>query len=381
MTGRSATVIGNGAHADVVVVGGGAIGCAIALELRKRGAGVVLVERDSVAAHASGFAYGGLYATAGAGIPGPVLPVAKQCVEHHRRLAEEIKGLTGLDTGLRPTGTIEVAFDDRRLDSLKADAAWQTREGFKVELLGAADLAKVEPLLGPEVIGGAMHSSHFEVDSYQYTFGLGWAFEKLGGQIRQGTVTAVNANKGRADGVTLSDGTIIPAGTVVLATGPWAGTGEVAGAPALRVRPVKGEILRLEFPGKSFARRIVLDDHYIARKPDGLMWVGTTEEHIDRFDDRPTDSARDSIMAGVLRLSPALEAARLVRHTACLRPVAVDGLPIVGPLGTSEGVFVANGAGKKGILLSPAIARMIAGLVLNGDDTAVPVAFRSDRFS
>jgi glycine oxidase len=85
-------------------------------------------------------------------------------------------------------------------------------------------------------------------------------------------------------------------------------------------------------------------------------------------------------MAGALRLSPALESARLVRHTACLRPVTADGLPIVGRLRANERLFVANGAGKKGILLSPAIARMIAGLVLEGDETAVPAAFRSDRF-
>lgn len=367
--------------ADAIVVGGGAIGCAVALEMRKRGASVVVVERDSVAAHASGFAYGGLYATAGAGIPGPVLPVARECVEHHQALAAEIRDLTGLDTGLRPTESIDVAFDERRMSGLRADAAWQSKEGFRVELLSPEDAIKLEPLLSREVIGGAAHSSHYEVDSYQYTFGLAWAFEKLGGRVRQAAVRAVRTAGTRVDGVALADGTTIPAGVVVLATGPWAGTSEITGAPRLPVRPVKGEILRLEFPGSSFGRRVTLNGHYLARKPDGMVWAGTTEETVDHFDERPSNSAKESILEGTLKLSPALESARLVRHTACLRPVAVDGLPIVGRSADADGLFVANGAGKKGILLSPAIARMVAALVLEHDESAVPKPFRSDRFA
>lgn len=373
MTGRAGAL-------DVIVVGGGAIGCAIALEFRKRGANVVLVERDGVASHASGFAYGGLYATTGAGIPGPVLPIAKECIERHRTLAAEIKELTGLDTGLRPTESIEAAFDEKRLQALRKDAVWQRKEGFKVELLGPEEMVKLEPLLSHEVVGGAVHASHYEVDSYQYSFGLAWAFEKLGGQVRQAAVRGVRTAGARTDGVMLADGTTIPAGVVVLATGPWAGTSEIEGAPRLPVRPVKGEILRLEFPGGSFGRRVTIDSHYLARKPDGMVWAGTTEETVDRLDERPSNAAKDSILEAALKLSPALETARLVRHTACLRPVAVDGLPIVGPAADVDGLYVANGAGKKGILLSPAIARMVAAVALDHDKAAVPVPFRNDRF-
>jgi glycine oxidase len=372
---------------DFVVVGGGAVGCAVAYELRKRGASVLLIERDGVAAHASGFAYGGLFATTGAGIPGPVLPVAKDCVALHRELAAEIEELTGLDTGLRPTGTIEVAFDEGRLKSLASDARWQVKEGFQVEVLGPEDVTHLEPAVSPDVAGGAVHSSHYEVDSYQYTFGLAWAFEKLGGQVRRATVASVATSHGQAIAVALADGTLLPAGAIVLATGPWAGSSEISGAPALPVRPVKGDILRLEFPGASFSRRVTLDGHYLARKPDGMVWAGTTEEEVASFDERPSDVARSSILEGVVRLCPAIESARLARHTACLRPVSVDGLPIVGrasgagPAGDSGRLFVANGAGKKGILLSPAIARMVARLALDGDEGAVPSPFRSDRFA
>lgn len=85
-------------------------------------------------------------------------------------------------------------------------------------------------------------------------------------------------------------------------------------------------------------------------------------------------------MDGVLRLAPGLDTAHMVTQTACLRPVARDGLPIIGR-GALEGAYVANGAGKKGILLSPAMARMLVGLALDGDESAVPPPFRSARFT
>jgi len=365
---------------DAVVVGGGAVGCATAYELTRRGLRVSLVERDGIASHASGFAYGGLYATTGAGIPGPVLPVAKQCLELHRGLADDIRDQTGLDDGFRPARSIEVAFDQRRVDWLKGEARWQLQEGFKVELLDQKGMREIEPRLNPDIIGGALHSSHYEVDSYKYTFGLGWAFEKRGGRIVRSSAVAVTERDGRATGVALSNGETIPAGIVVLATGPWASTDEIPGVRPLPIHASRGEILRLEFPGDDFRSRVTLDSHYIARKPDGLVWVGTTDETVPGFDDRTTEAARASIMEGVLRLAPALEAARLVTQTACLRPVAKDGLPIIGR-GGLDGLYLANGAGKKGILLSPAIARMVAALAIDADEAAVPAPFRSGRFA
>ncbi|MBI4305942.1 MAG: FAD-dependent oxidoreductase [Chloroflexi bacterium] len=369
-----------GGSPDVIVVGGGAIGTAAAYRMVKHGAKVLLLERDGVAEHASGFAYGGLYATTGAGIPGPLLPVAKACVEHHRRLAPELKELTGIDVQFRPAASIDLAFDRKRLEDIVFDATWQLDEGFEVRILSENEVRALEPLVSERVIGGALHTSHYEVDSYKFTFGMGWAVEKSDGEVRKANVRAVRAERGRAEGVVLEDGTALHTETIVLATGPWAGTPQIKGVPPLPVRPVKGEILRLEFPGDGFRHRVTFGGHYIARKPDGLVWAGTTEDDNAGFDDEPSDAARQSILSGVLKLSPALEGARLVRQTACLRPVSVDGLPMIGPVPGVEGLFIANGAGKKGILLSPAIAEMVAALVLDRRADAVPPPFRVSRF-
>jgi glycine oxidase len=146
------------------------------------------------------------------------------------------------------------------------------------------------------------------------------------------------------------------------------------------VRPKKGEVLRLRFPGTDFAHRISMGGHYIARKPDGLVWTGSTEEDVG-YDDRPSVAARDSIIAGVVALAPSIESAEIVQHTACLRPVTSDDMPMLGPVPGSEGLFAAGGAGKKGILLSPVIGRMVAGAITGGDpEHAIPGEFDAARF-
>ena len=134
------------------------------------------------------------------------------------------------------------------------------------------------------------------------------------------------------------------------------------------------------FPGREFGQGVSRGGHYLGRTPDGLVWGGSPEEDAG-FDDRPSTSARDSIMAGILALAPALETAEIVQHTACLRPVSVDDMPIVGALPGYDGLFAANGAGKKGILLSPVMGRMVAGAITgNPGRDPVPAEFDAARF-
>ncbi len=182
----------------------------------------------------------------------------------------------------------------------------------------------------------------------------------------------------RVSGVVLGSGEELQAGTVVLASGPWAGQGEVEGMPDLPVRPVKGEIIRLRYSGTDISHRIAVDRSYVARKPDGLIWIGTTDEEAG-FDETATTAARDSIMAGALAIAPGLESAEIVEHTACLRPTSSDGLPIVGPV--AEGAIVANGMASKGILLSHAVAEFVREIVTGEEaSVAMPPEYDVARF-
>ena len=111
---------------------------------------------------------------------------------------------------------------------------------------------------------------------------------------------------------------------------------------------------------------------YAGPKADGLTWAGTTEERVG-FNETPTTEARDSIIRDLLTMAPSLTEARVVQQTACLRPISEDGLPIIGEAPGWPGVYLATGAGRKGILLSPVMGRMVADLIIRGR-TELPTA-------
>lgn len=355
---------------DVVVIGGGVIGCAAAYELACAGAKVTVVERDGIASHASGFSYGGLYPTWGAGIPGPVQEPAKQALKLHVDLYPRLKAETGIDFELRQVGSIALAADEMGLPALRKDCGWQKSQGFDAEVLSSRDLYRLEPSLAPGLAGGLLQRTHYELDSYKFTLALAQGIEKRGGRVVSAEVVALAASKGRVTGVKTRAGATLTGGAVVIASGPWAGSPpEAASArgtsalslPRLPVKAVKGEILRLRLPGSDFHHRCGMNGRNVGRKPDGLVWVGTTEVE-GGFDEKPSAEGRDFIYSGAVKYAPKLADAELVQHTACLRPVAVDGLPIVGPLGGAEGLFAAAAAGKKGVLLSLIMAKWTAAL-------------------
>ena len=147
------------------------------------------------------------------------------------------------------------------------------------------------------------------------------------------------------------------------------------------MRPLKGQILRLRAPEaeKPFECSVGWAGNYATTKGDGLLWAGTTEEEVG-FDESPTTQARDKITASLLRMVPSLAEAQLEQHTACLRPITPDGLLSLGPVPGWEGVYLATGAGRKGILLGTAMGRIAAGLVTPGTSDIPIDAFDPARF-
>ena len=120
---------------------------------------------------------------------------------------------------------------------------------------------------------------------------------------------------------------------------------------------------------------------YAASKPDGLIWAGTTEEH-SGFDDQPTPQGRDSVMGDLLRMASFLSEAQLVQHTACLRPLTPDGLPIVGRVPGWDNLYLCTGAGRKGILWSTGMGRATADLILRGQSDVPGLEhLRPERFA
>jgi glycine/D-amino acid oxidase-like deaminating enzyme len=152
---------------------------------------------------------------------------------------------------------------------------------------------------------------------------------------------------------------VLSCATAVLALGPWsAEASQWTGVP-IDVRPLKGQIIRLRAAGPPIECSVGWGHNYATTKTDGLVWAGTTEEEAG-FDEESTLAARDEIGAALLKMLPAMADAQVAQQTACLRPVASDGLLVLGGVPGIDGLYVATGGARKGILYGPAMGHAIA---------------------
>ena len=355
---------------DAIVVGGGIVGCLTAFLLAKEGLKVTLLEADSVGSHASGFAFGEMGALEGTGIPDPLLDFSVWSLQRHHNLSQEFKEASGVDNQFKFTNRLTLAFDAGSVGELKKNLAWQQKvDAFTVTWLEPEDVVKAEPMASPLSMGGVHVQNAASVEPYRHTLAAAQSAEKYGTEIAQRRVTGILAQGQKCTGVTFEGGRM-EAGLVVLAMGPWTGQASAWCGLDIPVSPLKGQILRLQNDAGPVETSLYWSGSYVVTKPDGLTWAGTTEEEVG-FDEETTLQARDSIMADVLKMAPGLTDARLVQHTACLRPLASDGLPIVGTAPGWENLYIGTGAGRKGILWSTGVSFGLADLILRGQ-TDVP---------
>ena len=366
--------------AEVVIAGGGIVGCATAFFLAKEGVKVTLIEPDSIASCASGFAAGILNPLDGHGIPGPLEAFAQESFRMTAPLVEEVRGETGVDPKLRDISCLWVALREHEAEQFAGLYGLAQRlEGFPARWLDGREVLSLEPRVSPRVLEGMYLEGTTQIAAYEYTLGLAEAAEKKGATIRHGRVKGLKRANGRVSGVVLESGEV-SCEKLVLAMGPWMSRAANWLDFPVPITPLKGQILRLEVDGPPLEHAVYRGGGgYISSKSDGLVWAGTTEEEVG-FDDHPTPQARAEIMEGTLEVMPELEGARVALQTACLRPVAEDGLPIIGAAPGWEGVYLATGAGRKGILLGAGMAKATADLVMRGRTPLSTAPFSPARF-
>ena len=365
---------------DVVIVGGGAAGCAAAYYLALAGVKSTIVERGGIASQASGFSAGGLNPLQGAEIPGRLGQLAWESYCLHLKLWDELREDTGIGYDGRIVSSIKLAFQESDLQELEETLdIFTAADGFEARWLEPDEVLALEPRATANAFRGLFTRGNAALDSYRYTQALMQASTKRGMSVRSGEVVGLDASGSRVTGVRLADASI-SCGQVLLAMGPWSRLAEPWLGAYIPVDPLKGEILRMELPGDAVQHDISGGGGSIYAKPDGLVWCGATEEW-KGFDRTLSGSAERSLLEGAVRLVPDLANGRVVLHTACLRPVTPDWLPIIGKQPGWENVFLATGAGKKGVLLSPGMGKAVADLLCQGE-TRLPVSgFGPDRFA
>lgn len=347
---------------DVVIVGGGAAGCAVAYYLGQAGMRATLIERDGIGMQASGYSAGGVNPLHG--LAASMQPLAMASFQLHLTLWDELPQATGRDCQGRIISTVKVAFDAADVPGLQEELdIFTATPGFSAHWLDRAALRTLEPRLTPGVMQGVSLHGNGVVDSHLFTVLLAEAAQRYGVTIRAGTVRGLQQSHGRVTGVQLDDG-VLACDTVVLAMGPWAQEAEAWLGFSIPVTPLKGEILRMELQGPGLEHDFASPDVLLfSRKAQ--VWCGATETSCG-FDTTPSPAARRTLLSGAIRLLPAIANATLVQHTACLRPVTPDWLPIIGQAPGWDNVYLATGGEKKGMLLSPAIGKAIADLITTG---------------
>ena len=373
--------------ADVVIVGGGLVGAATAYFLSGEGVDCVVVERDGIASHASGFSYAALGTFDEAGMDGAHFDVASLGMSLHHELAESLLDETGVNVEFRERPSLSLAFDEEEVVAAQSPDGWERRrhswevdtQGYDVQWLDTEEAQRVEPRINPAALGAVYTEGTCDVNAQRLTLALAMGAEQRRARVVRATVTGLSRERGRVRGVTL-DGGEIECDRVVVATGPWSeATSDWLGVP-IRMQPWKGQILRLRLPGPPIRASVGGGDHFASTKPDGLTWVGPTFEDAG-IDETTTDWARDEIMAAVVKNVPSLAEGEVVMHTACVRPLSADRKLVLGEVPGTEGAYVATGGGRLGLMLGPAMARLTADLIAKGS-TAVPLdEFWPGRFA
>jgi len=374
---------------DVVVVGGGIIGLAIAWRAAAAGLSVALV--DPAPGRGSSWAAAGMLAPVAEAHFGEEALAALNVagVRAWPGFAGDLESATGMDVHFRADGTLLVAGDPSDRAATDRVLEFHRTIGLAADRLGGRECRRAEPLLAPGVSGGAELPDDHQVDNRAVVTALVEACRIARVESVADEVARVEVDHGRAGAVTLSGGDRLDAGAVVVAAGSR--SGELGGLPVDArppVRPVRGVTVRLQAsPGAPRLRRTVRAllhgrTCYLVPRDDGGLVVGATMEERGSDDSIPLGGLVD-LLDDARRVVPALDEYTLVETSSGLRPGSPDNGPLVGATST-DGLVVATGHFRNGILLAPLTADEVVGLLTGemDDPGAGPFgAFRPDRFA
>ena len=352
---------------DVIIVGGGVIGAAVAYFLAKRGVPCSLLDRGRIGGGASNAASGILSSSPG---QSQYSRLAQRSLQLFHDLTPVIREESGIDIEFAQCGDLTLAMNESDAIALRGLAAQLSAIGEQTSWLDSAELRQMEPSLNPSIPGAMFDPESCRVNNQRLANALALAAQRRGANIRQGVeVTGLMIENGRVAGVAERQG-VTRAQTVVLAAGAWTGAmdswlyGDRApssGRVAM-VKPVKGVNLNVQ-PTRGGVSRIIHGSWGIlVPRNDGSMIVGATVEEAG-FDARVTAGDVRAILDIATALMPSLQDAEINWSVAGLRPGSGDELPVIGRMPDYDNVIIASGHYRNGILLSLATGEAVADLL------------------
>lgn len=382
---------------DVVVVGGGIIGAACAFELAERGASVTLLEREELAAGASG-RNNGLWVSP---VDPALLPMAKISLARYLEIADASPVPFSLDR--EPIGLVAAALDDEEMRVGEQAHEPYRAAGVGVDRLKAADVVRLEPAISSQVLGGwLVHHGH-RLAPAALTVALALMAAERGATVRHHLpVRAVLEHRDRVSGVVTDDGRI-DADEVVVAAGPWSSALLDPIGVRLPITGARGWLVRLD-PTPGLLRHLVASvgwEKATGRWEDGAVRAGSLEEvsaatstllHPTTDGSLIAGSSRQpaitpeaeepgvpaGIVRGAIRMVPALADAEIRSAWWGIRPLTSDERPVVGRIG--EGLSIACGHGSEGVILGAGTGQLVAAQLLGDDAPFDPEPFDPGRF-
>jgi glycine oxidase len=397
-----------GATKDVVILGGGVVGLALARELARRGASVALVERGRVGAESSWAAGGMLAPQCEADARDEFFRLACAARDFYPGFAASLREETGIDIELDETGTLYLATTEEDARECERRYDWQSRAGLAVERLTADEAREIEPRISPRALAALRFPRDWQVENRRLAEALKRSCELRGVRIHEHTpAISVGVERGRAVSVETERGRV-SAGAVVVACGAWssqvkigarrggegverrdtgdrqsvngAAHAQSGGVSGVRVEPVRGQMLSFETGGEPFVRHVIYGPRgYLVPRRTGRLLAGSTSERAG-FDKSVTEEGRELIMSHAAELAPAICELRLAEAWAGLRPRGEDDWPVVGESAEAENLFYATAHYRNGILLAPLTAALLAEMIVNRVAPPLLAPFTPARF-
>ncbi len=377
---------------EVVIVGAGVIGCSIAYHLAKQGVPSQIIERDSIAARASGKAWAiivyppGCYTIAERERQQPsdkrlfstpeegVTPwLELYWLGYHRLpdIAQDLQERGGIDIGYGELPGISVALSESEEKAIKENLSFTRGRGYEGYWIEEDDLKAIFPDINPLARGGKV-SPTLQVEPYKYTLGLAQAAEKMGANFRQGEVVGFRHEGAKLTAVTLATGTEVEADVFVLATGPW--SPQVTSHLGKEIPPqrmFREQCLRMQLP-EGFPRYILSMSNGTSIVPEvsGSIIVGQThdEDPQTSFDvPLTTEEEKMARLSDAIHLLPTINEAELIEQRGdflAWPPSPVRNQPVIGRIPEWDNAYIATRMASNGMMLSPGVGQVMADLIM-----------------
>ncbi len=352
---------------DVVIIGGGAIGCSIAYFLSGAGASVLLLERDGIGSHASQAAAGLLAPLGPLPQPGPFADLLLAGYALFPTLVPRLEAATGLELDYQLTGALRVGLHTRSSERLRVRQKDWRSVGWRADWLTSEQARQQEPLLGSGVRGAVSIPDEGQIHPEKLTRAFAQAAQQQGATLRTGCeIVGTQEGKNRIEAIVTAQGERITCSEVVLATGSWSGIWADRFRLKLPIGPQRGQLVTIEQPqGLKLQRMIFGNGLYVVPRPDNTVLIGATKSD-EGFNTTVRESETLEMVTSAARLLPFVQEARLVKAWTGLRPHTPDLRPILGRAQGWDNLTIASGHNSLGILLSGITGQCISRLLLEG---------------